>query len=112
MLLRIWKVSLTPDKAKDLETFANTVSLPMFRKQPGCLAVFFTRTESQCATVTVWSSAESVEAMEGSLEYQDVVRRIETSGILGSDHITEVFTVYGGFVTGELSSFLAASVHR
>jgi heme-degrading monooxygenase HmoA len=109
MLLRIWKVGLVPGKAEELETFANTVSLPMFKAQPGCLAVFFTRTPSECATVTVWASAESIEAMERSARYQDVVRQIEQSGILQSNHATEVFSVYGGFATEGLSRLLCAA---
>lgn len=99
MLLRIWKVSLAPSKAEELETFANTISLPMFKAQPGCLAVFFTRTASECATVTVWSSPQSVEAMERSSQYQHVVRQIGESGILKDNHVTEVFSVYGGLTT-------------
>lgn len=109
MLLRIWKVSLAPGKAEELETFANTISLPMFKAQPGCLAVFFTRTASECATVTVWSSVQSVEAMERSAQYQRVVRQIEESGILEDDHVTEVFSVYGGFTTEGLRGLLSAA---
>ncbi len=108
MLLRIWKVGISPGQANALESFANSVSLPMFQAQPGCLAVLFTRTESECATVTLWSSAEAVEAMEASAHYRDVVLRIEQSGILGSDHRTEVFTVYGGFASEDVGSLLAA----
>lgn len=99
MLLRIWKVGLASGKAQALESFANTVSLPLFKAQPGCLAVFFTRTESACATVTVWSSEQAVLAMERSTAYQQVVQQIEASGILGDHYTTEVFTVYGGFTT-------------
>lgn len=109
MLLRIWKVGISPGQAATLETFANTVSLPMFKAQPGCLAVLFTRTESECATVTLWSSAEAVEAMEASAQYREVVLRIEQSGILGSDHRTEVFTVYGGFAAEGLARLLGAT---
>jgi heme-degrading monooxygenase HmoA len=109
MLLRIWKVSLTLSKAEELETFANTISLPMFKAQPGCLAVFFTRTASECATVTVWSSPQSVEAMESSAQYQHVVRQIGESGILKDNHVTEVFSVYGGFTTESLFGLLPAA---
>ena len=53
MLLRIWKVGLAPDKASELEVFARNISLPMFQAQPGCLGVFFTRTDAECVTVTL-----------------------------------------------------------
>jgi len=107
MLLRIWKVGIAPAKAAALEAFANTVSLPMFKAQAGCLGVFFTRTDRHCATVTIWESQQAVDAMETTTLYQDVVRQIEDSGILGSDHQTEVFSVYGGFTGAELAARLA-----
>lgn len=106
MLLRIWKVSLKPGKAAALETFANTISLPMFRQQPGCLAVFFTKSEQVCATVTVWESQQAVDAMEQSALYRDVVAQIGASGILGDDHSTDVYTVYGGFAGSQLADLL------
>lgn len=101
MILRVWQVALAPAKAAELEAFANKVSLPMFRSQPGCLAVFFTRTETECATVSFWDSERSVEIMEASTFYQQVVSQIEGSGILGEDHQTHVFSVYGEFVSAE-----------
>ena len=87
MLLRIWKVALTPGKAVELEAFAQTTSLPMFQEQPGCRSVFFTRTETACVTVTVWDSERSVEQLEASDRYRQVVRTIEHSGILGDSTI-------------------------
>lgn len=109
MLIRIWKVSLAPGKAEELEAFANTISLPMFKAQPGCLAVFFTRTASECATVTIWESTQSIEAMECSSQYQHVVHQIERSGILQDNHVTEVFSVYGGFATEGLFNLLSTA---
>lgn len=111
MLVRVWKVGLAPAKATELEVFANNISLPMFRTQHGCLAVFFTRTETECATITIWESEQSVKKMEASSLYQQVVQQIEQSGILGNDHQTQVFSVYGGFISDELPS-LITSQHR
>ncbi len=111
MLLRIWKVDLVPGKARELEVFANTISLPMFKRQPGCLAVFFTKSDAQCATVTLWSSPEAVEEMERSNDYRDVVTQIEHSGIIGSNHVTEVYTVYGGYASDQLDSGLVELGH-
>jgi heme-degrading monooxygenase HmoA len=81
----------------------------MFRAQHGCLAVFFTRTETECATMTVWDSEKSVKEMEASPLYQQVVGQIEQSGILGNDHQTRVFSVYGGFVRDELPNLISSS---
>jgi heme-degrading monooxygenase HmoA len=99
MLLRTWKVALAPGKGPELEDFAAKFSLPMFRECAGCLAVLFTRTESHCLTVTAWASEQELSQAEESASYRDVVQRIELSGLLSDDHSTEVFTVYGGFVT-------------
>ncbi len=104
MLVRIWKVSLAPNKAAELERFATNISLPMFKTQPGCLGVLFTRTETECATISIWQSEHAVESMEQSALYKQVVRQIEQSGILREDHHTEVFLVYGGFVSTELAA--------
>lgn len=108
MLVRVWKVGLTPAKAAELEVFANNTSLPMFRAQEGCLAVFFTRTETECATITVWDSEQSVKQMEASSLYQQVVGQIEQSGILGNNHQTQVFSVYGGFVNDKLPNLITS----
>ena len=40
--------------------------------------------------------------MEASTQYQQVVKQIEESGILGEDHQTHVFSDYGGFLSAEL----------
>jgi heme-degrading monooxygenase HmoA len=105
MLIRIWTVGLAPGKGKELEIFANTKSLPMLRARPGCVGVIFTRTDTQCVTITAWMSEEAIVATEESQNYADVVRQIECSGLLADNHSTEVLTVYGGFAA---DSFLQA----
>lgn len=111
MLVRIWKVAISPGKGAKLEAFAREVSLPMFESQPGCLGVLFSRTDRHCATVTLWDSETSVKAMEAADDYQTAVRRIEESGILGDEHHTEVFNIYGGFVSAELRGLLGQGMH-
>lgn len=107
MLLRIWKVSLAPGKVKELEAFAHSYSLPVLKAQPGCLAAFYSRTESECATISLWSSAQALETMESSAQYQRLVRQIQETGILGDNHVTEVFSIYGAFAAEGLLSQLA-----
>ena len=97
MLIRIWTVGLTPGKGQELEVFANTKSLSMLRARPGCVGVMFTRTDTHCVTITAWMSEEAILAAEASHEYAEVVRQIESSGLLADNHSTEVLTVYGGF---------------
>jgi heme-degrading monooxygenase HmoA len=102
MIVRIWTVGIAAGKAGQLERFANETSLPMFRKQPGCLGVLFTRSEETCATITIWDRASAIEALDSSTEYQSVVRAIEDSGILAGEHNTESFAHYGGFIDSSL----------
>ena len=99
MLIRIWTVGITPGKGQELETFANTISLPMLRARAGCQGVIFTRTDSQCITITAGSSEKAIAAAEASPQYVEVVKQIEESGLLTGDHSTEVLTVYGGFLS-------------
>jgi heme-degrading monooxygenase HmoA len=105
MLIRIWTAGITPGRGQELETFANSISLPMLRARTGCQAVIFTRTDSECITITAWSSEEAIAAAEAAPQYVEVVRQIEESGLLTGDHSTEVLTVYGGFAA---ESFLHA----
>ena len=49
--------------------------------------------------------------MERSNDYRDVVTQIEHSGIIGSNHVTEVYTVYGGYASEQLDSGLLELLH-
>lgn len=104
MIVRVWTVGIVNGMSDKLEKFANEISLPMFRKLPGCLGVFFTRNENVCATITVWDSEESIKALDSSSTYKSVVRAIEESGILEGDHVTEVYCSYGGFLSDALTT--------
>jgi heme-degrading monooxygenase HmoA len=103
MIVRVWKVGIADGQAEALEQFAKQVSLPMFRQQPGCLGVLFTRSEKTCATITLWESEESIEALNLSASYQKVVRAIEESGVLEGAHQTEAFCFYGGFLSSGMT---------
>lgn len=106
MFVRIWKVELAPGKYTELEAFSEGVSLPMFRMKSGCFAAFFTRTETECAVITIWESEQEIRAMEDSTVYKQAVQQIERSGILGNTSQTEVFTLYGGFMNSKLSDLV------
>ncbi|MDX1436181.1 MAG: antibiotic biosynthesis monooxygenase [Anaerolineales bacterium] len=98
MLVRIWRVKIHPDRIEDLEAFAQAESTPMFRAQPGCLGVLFTRSGLECLTISLWDSAESVERLRSSPSYDETVRRIEASGILDGGHKIELLESFGGFL--------------
>lgn len=104
MIVRVWTVGIADGMTDKLETFANEISLPMFRKLPGCLGVLFTRRGNVCATITMWDSDESIKALDSSRVYQSVVRAIEESGILEGKHGTEVYHTYGGFLSDDLAT--------
>ena len=107
MLIRIWKVNVENDKIADLKIFAETESLPMFKKQKGCLGVFFTLYGNQCATITLWKDMESINALNSSAFYNETVEKIEASGILEGEHFVEIFNSFGGFLeTDKINKFL------
>ena len=98
MLVRVWTVDIKKDRIKDLEEFANTISLPIFRKQEGCLGVLFTKNSQEASTITFWDNQESINKLATSKSYQDVVKEIEESGILAGNHKSETYEEYGGFM--------------
>jgi len=98
VLVRVWTVDIKKDRIKDLEEFANTISLPMFRKQEGCLGVLFTKNSQEASTITFWDNQESINKLATSKSYQDVVKEIEESGILAGNHKSETYEEYGGFM--------------
>jgi len=99
MLVRIWTVDINSNQIEALEEFANNISLPMFRKQAGCLGVLFTKNSNECATITFWDNQESIDNLAKSEYYQQVVEEINNSGILKGNHKTEIYKDYGGFIT-------------
>ena len=102
MLVRVWTVDIKKEKIKELEIFANTISLPMFIEQEGCLGVLFTKNSDEASTITFWDSQESIDKLATSVSYQDVVKQIEESGILAGNHKSETYEEYGGFIGFEV----------
>jgi len=98
VLVRVWTVDIKKDKIKELELFANTISLPMFREQDACLGVLFSKNSHEALTITFWDSQESIDKLATSVSYQDVVKQIEDSGILAGNHRSETYEEYGGFM--------------
>lgn len=109
MIVRIWTVDLLPGMESALNAFAHDVSLPMFRAQPGCLGVLFTRQGDRCATITLWRDQAALDQLAVCPDYQLVVEQIEESGILGGRHHIEVYDCYGGYLDPQgLAGLLAA----
>jgi hypothetical protein len=98
MFIRIWKVIIEANRIDDLKYFARTESLPMFKKQAGCLGVFFTLDRNQCATITLWKDMASIDALKSSKSYMDTVEKILASGIFEGEQSIEIFDCFDGYL--------------
>lgn len=96
MFIRIWKVIIEANRIDDLKYFAQTESLPMFKKQTGCLGVFFTLDGNQCATITLWKDMESIDYLKTSPSYNETVEKIEATGMLQGNSSVEIFDSFSG----------------
>ena len=97
MILRIWHAKLNSVRLEAYRLFERERSLPMFRKQPGLLAVLFLReAEDYAASLTVWEDKGAVEALTSSPSYQRAVRELEESELLVGKQSEEIFEVEGG----------------
>jgi len=98
MLIRSWKVHIHNDRIDDLKHFAKTESLPMFKKQNGCLGVLFTLDDKLCNTITIWKDKDSIELLKSSKSYNETVEKIVASDMLAGESTIEVFDCFGGFL--------------
>jgi heme-degrading monooxygenase HmoA len=94
MIARTWKTSLDLTRAHEYEEFARSVSLHMFRQQPGYVGVVMSRSGSTCLVSSFWRSMNEVETLERSASYQAVVRRILSAGFLQDPQTTDVAEVH------------------
>ena len=107
MLVRTWKVHILKNRITDLKHFARTESLPMFKKQAGCLGVMFTLSGNLCATTTIWKDMESIVALKTSPTYNETVKKIVATGMLEGEQSVEIFDCFGGFLELEaIGNFL------
>jgi hypothetical protein len=94
MLQRIWRCTIDPDRAGDYEEFARTVSLPMFRAQPGFRGCLMTRAGAECEVLTLWDGPHAIEALNASLSYQAAVAKILATGFILREQGTTVTQVH------------------
>jgi hypothetical protein len=93
MIARIWRTGLDESRAEEYDAFAVDRSLPMFRRQPGCRAVFFVRTMDGRAAVTFWQDLATAEALTSSKDYLDTVEAILAAGFLRPPQSVELLAV-------------------
>ena len=95
--MRIWRAKLNPARLEAYRRFERERSLPMFRKQPGLLAVLFLRgAEAYAASLTVWEDKGALEALTSSPSYRRTARELVESDLLVGKQSEEVFEVEGG----------------
>ena len=89
----MWRTRFDPDRLGELQSFAESVSKPMFGELPGCLGQVHAVRDDEWITQTYWESPFHIESATASERYQDVVARIVAAGFLRGTPSTEVFEV-------------------
>ncbi|GAB3928245.1 hypothetical protein GCM10029976_025650 [Kribbella albertanoniae] len=104
MIVRIWRTGLDESRADEYETFAYGRSLPMFQRQPGFRGVFFVRTATGRASVTLWADLESAEALANAPEYHETVAAIRSTGFLQSPQSVELLPADKTWIAPDLTT--------
>jgi heme-degrading monooxygenase HmoA len=94
---RIWRTGLDESRAAEYETFAVSVSLPMFRRHTGFLGVLFTANGTERAVITLWSDQAAAAALDASPDYLATVRAIEATGFLRPPQQVEVLHIHSSW---------------
>jgi heme-degrading monooxygenase HmoA len=102
MIARIWRTGLDEKRAEEYDAFALERSLPMFRRQPGFRAVFFVRTATGRAAISLWKDRASAEALTVSADYLSTVEAIRASGLLRPPQTVELLPVDSAWLAPDL----------
>ena len=70
----------------------------MFKQQPGCMGVFFLRSERTCSALSFWVDLASVEMLKTSPSYNEASDFYDQSGM--SSVVTLKPAIRGHFKTG------------
>lgn len=98
MIVRLWTTRVAKDRIAEYEENERSRSVPMFRKQPGCLGVMFLRSSENCFALSFWKDLDSVEGLKTSTSYLEASAFYSKSGMLVGEPSLEVFEVSGGFL--------------
>jgi len=96
MIVRIWTTRFDAARLDELHDFANRVSLPMLRRQPGNRGVLFGVDGAEWITMTLWEDESAVRMLDESPDYRDTVASILAAGFLDGDQETKVYDYRGG----------------
>ena len=61
MIVRVWRTEMEPGREAELAQFVSEHSTPMFKKQPGCLGVFYSQSGASATTISLWQDQASIE---------------------------------------------------
>lgn len=84
MIARTWHARVAAGREAEYDRFAESQSLPMFRRLPGCLGVFFLGEGTQRRVLSLWRDAATIEALADNADYLAVSGRLSDSGILAA----------------------------
>ncbi|MDR6890962.1 MULTISPECIES: hypothetical protein [Variovorax] len=91
---RLWRTRIDLSRAEEYERFAQSVSLEMFRSQPGFVAVTMYRRAEECAVLTLWETEAAAAALDCAESYLRTVAQINASGFLRPPQSVEVSAVH------------------
>jgi heme-degrading monooxygenase HmoA len=99
MIVRIWRSELDSSRSSDYERFEANESLHVFVRQPGFIAVLFARAgANNVVTMSFWDDQESANLLLSSPIYQELMKKLEVSGMLIGAQSYEVLEVNGGYL--------------
>ena len=105
MLARLWTTGLLPERVSVYESFANDISLPMFREQDGFLGCVMVRSEHEGLVLTFWRDHAAIHALETSPSYCNTVKRLQEADVLAGSRRLAVYQLHlidiEGLVTHE-----------
>ena len=103
VVMRIWRTGLDESQAAAYDRFAAERSLPMFRRRPRILGVFFTEEPGTRAVVTLWRDRRAIDALEESADYRSTVAAIEAAGFLRAPQTVEILDAGTVWLSEDLS---------
>ncbi len=102
MIVRIWHAEIDLKRLEEYVSFAQNISLAMFRAHAGFVGVFFGRSEQRVAVITLWCEASDVNALASSPRYAEAVAALEATGLIVSTGGVEIFEVDNHYLEGAI----------
>lgn len=98
MIVRLWRTVVQPSRMAEYEENEQHRSIPMFKRQEGCLGVLFLCSDEECFALSFWRDMASVEKLKTSKSYLEASAFYSNSGMLVGEPSLRVFEVKGGYI--------------